>query len=151
MGCVGKRKTASMTRSDWAASPVTRLRAGHSDGKQPPKTVLACGVWLFYQRFTVPNSFGSNAGTPYVIQAFIRWNQSDSNHHYQSDLPRQPVAVANATLKQTLYSVDPHFHAARTYRRQWGSIGSWPKKSLANVTYLYGRGVTNIHLTTLDS
>ena len=56
-------------KSDWAPRLSFAYALGHGDSKQPPKTVLRAGYGWFYQRFTVPNSFGSNAGTPYVIQA----------------------------------------------------------------------------------
>src|SRR3984885_2345800 len=37
-------------------------------GKTPPKTVVRAGYGWFYDRFTVPTSFASFTGTPYLIQ-----------------------------------------------------------------------------------
>ncbi len=75
--------------------------------------MLRAGYGWFYQRFTVPNSFGSNAGTPYVIQA-IHQNGINQTVSTITDptFPVNPAAVATSNTAQTLYSIDPHFHAA---------------------------------------
>jgi len=129
-------------KSDWAPRLSLAYALGHSDGKQPPKTVLRAGYGWFYQRFTVPNSFGSNAGTPYVIQAI---HQNGINQTVTTitnpTYPVNPVAVANANTAQTLYSVDPHFHAATDLQAAVGVDRQLAKRITANVTYLYGRGV----------
>src|SRR6202167_1975245 len=46
-------------KSDWAPRLSFAYALGHGDAKHPPKTVLRGGYGWFYQRFTVPNSFGS--------------------------------------------------------------------------------------------
>jgi outer membrane receptor for ferrienterochelin and colicin len=51
-------------KSDWAPRFSLAYALGHTNGKRPAKTVLRAGYGWFYQRFTVPNSFGSTAGTP---------------------------------------------------------------------------------------
>jgi hypothetical protein len=129
-------------KSDWAPRVSFAYALDHGDGKQPPKTVLRAGYGWFYQRFTVPNSFGSNAGTPYVIQAI---HQNGINQTVTTitnpTYPVNPVAVANSNTAQTLYTVDPHFHAATDLQAAVGVDRQLAKRLTANVTYLYGRGV----------
>ena len=129
-------------KSDWAPRVSFAYALDHGDGKQPPKTVLRAGYGWFYQRFTVPNSFGSNAGTPYVIQAI---HQNGINQTVTTitnpTYPVNPIAVANSNTAQTLYTIDPHFHAATDLQAAVGVDRQLAKRITANVTYLYGRGV----------
>ena len=129
-------------KSDWAPRVSFAYALGHGDGKRPPKTVLRAGYGWFYQRFTVPNSFGSNAGTPYVIQAI---HQNGINQTVTTitnpTYPVNPIAVANSNTAQTLYTIDPHFHAATDLQAAVGVDRQLAKRITANVTYLYGRGV----------
>ncbi len=129
-------------KSDWAPRLSLAYALDHGDGKQPPKTVLRAGYGWFYQRFTVPNSFGSNAGTPYVIQAI---HQNGINQTVTTitnpTYPVNPIAVANSNTAQTLYTIDPHFHAATDLQAAVGIDRQLAKRITANVTYLYGRGV----------
>ena len=129
-------------KSDWAPRLSFAYALGHSDAKHPPKTVLRGGYGWFYQRFTVPNSFGSNAGTPYVIQA-IHQNGINQMVSTITDpaFPVNPVAVASANTAQTLYTIDPHFHAATDLQAAVGLDRQLAKRITGNVTYLYGRGV----------
>ena len=111
--CVGKRKTGSTIKVTGRRCLSFAYALGHGDSKHPPKTVLRAGYGWFYQRFTVPNSFGSNAGTPYIIQAI---HQNGINQKVSTitnpAFPVNPVAVVNANTAQTLYTLDPHFHPA---------------------------------------
>src|SRR3984885_12316343 len=129
-------------KSDWAPRISFAYALGGGDRKQPPKTVLRAGYGWFYQRFTVPNSFGSNAGTPYVIQAI---HQNGINQTVSTitnpTFPVDPTAVATANTAQTLYTIDPHFHAATDLQLAVGLDRQVAKRITANVTYLYGRGV----------
>ncbi len=129
-------------KSDWAPRLSFAYALGHGDAKHPPKTVLRAGYGWFYQRFTVPNSFGSNAGTPYVIQAI---HQNGINQKVSTvtnpTFPVAPTAVASADTAQTLYSIDPHFHAATDLQAAVGLDRQLAKRITGNVTYLYGRGV----------
>ncbi len=129
-------------KSDWAPRLSFAYALGKGDRKQPPKTVVRAGYGWFYQRFTVPNSFGSNAGTPYLIQA-IHQNGINQTVATITDptYPVNPEAVATANTAQTLYSVDPHFHAALDMQAAVGVDRQVAKRITANVTYLYGRGV----------
>jgi hypothetical protein len=129
-------------KSDWAPRLSFAYALGHGDAKHPPKTVLRGGYGWFYQRFTVPNSFGSNAGTPYVIQAI---HQNGINQKVSTvtnpTFPVTPTAIASADTAQTLYTIDPHFHAAADLQAAVGLDRQLAKRITANVTYLYGRGV----------
>jgi hypothetical protein len=104
--------------------------------------VLRAGYGWFYQRFSVPNSFGSNAGTPYVIQAI---HQNGINQMVTTitdpTFPVNPAVVATANTAQTLYTIDPHFHAATDLQGAVGLDRQLAKRITGNVTYLYGRGV----------
>ena len=118
-------------KSDWAPR-ISLAYALDGGGKKPPKTVFRAGYGWFYQRFTVPNSFGSNAGTPYVIQAI---HQNGFN---------QTVSITTegaAAPAPTISTIDPHFHAALDMQAAAGIDRQIGKRITANVTYLYGRGV----------
>jgi hypothetical protein len=129
-------------KSDWAPRISFAYALGRRDAKHPPKTVLRGGYGWFYQRFTVPNSFGSNAGTPYVIQA-IHQNGVNQMVSTITDpaYPVNPVTVANASTAQTRYTIDPHFHAATDLQFAVGLDRQLAKRITGNATYLYGRGV----------
>src|SRR6185437_44889 len=117
-------------------------------GKTPPKTVFRAGYCCFYNRFTVPNSFNSTTGTPYVIQAI---HQNGINQQsfvvnkpdfYDPTTPASAASLdTSATSLPTFYSIDPHFHAALDMQggvgvdRQIGKLGTF------NVTYLLTRGI----------
>ncbi len=129
-------------KSDWGPRLSFAYALGHSDAKHPPKTVLRGGYGWFYQRFTVPNSFGSNAGTPYVIQA-IHQNGINQKVSVTTDptYPVNPTSVADTNSAQTLYTIDPHFHAATDMQAAVGLDRQLAKRITGNVTYLYSRGV----------
>src|SRR3984957_14745750 len=125
-------------KSDWAPRLSFAYALGHGDAKHPPKTVLRGGYGWFYQRFTVPNSFGSNAGTPYIIQAI---HQNGINQTVSTTTFQVPGAGEGLNTAPTLYTIDPHFHAAVDMQAAVGLDRQLAKRITANVTYLYGRGV----------
>jgi hypothetical protein len=125
-------------KSDWAPRLSFAYALGHSDAKRPPKTVLRGGYGWFYQRFTVPNSFGSNAGTPYVIQAI---HQNGINQTVTTTTFQTPGAGNGLNTAPTLYTIDPHFHAATDLQGAVGLDRQLAKRITGNVTYLYSRGV----------
>jgi hypothetical protein len=129
-------------KSDWAPRLSFAYALGHGDAKRPPKTVLRAGYGWFYQRFTVPNSFGSNAGTPYIIQAIHQngINQTVSTI-YNPTFPVTPAAAENSDTAPTFYTLDPHFHAAMDMQAAVGIDRQIAKRITGNITYLYGRGV----------
>jgi hypothetical protein len=142
-------------KSDWAPR-VSFAYALDGNGKQRPKTVLRAGYGWFYQRFTVPNSFGSTQGTPYVIQTihqkFVPLGSSevpnqqsfiyDSPNFYEPNTPGfEPGGGSTTTKAPTGYSIDPHFKAANDMQAAVGIDRQLSKVMTANVTYLYSRGI----------
>ena len=91
-------------KSDWAPRLSFAYALGHGNAKKPPKAVLRAGYGWFYQRFTVPNSFGSNAGTPYIIQAI---HQNGINQVVSTvtnpTFPVNPAAALTSRTAPTLY------------------------------------------------
>src|SRR6201999_448859 len=76
----------------------------------------------------------------YVIQAIHQngINQTVTtitNPSYPVNPPYPPGSA------QTLYTIDPHFHAATDLQAAVGVDRQLAKRITANVTYLYGRGV----------
>lgn len=59
-------------KSDWAPRLSTAYALDSRNGK-PSKTILRAGYGWFFQRFTVPGSFASGSGTPYLTNV-IRQN-----------------------------------------------------------------------------
>jgi hypothetical protein len=129
-------------KSDWAPRVSVAYALDGDARKRPAKTVLRAGYGWFYQRFTVPNSLGSNAGTPYLIQAI---HQNGINQTVSTitnpTFPVEPAAVSASSTAQTLFTLDPHFHAAVDLQAAVGLDRQLAKRITGNVTYLYGRGV----------
>jgi hypothetical protein len=129
-------------------------------GKEKPKTVIRAGYGWFFQRFTVPGSFGSANGTPYVINAIHQNNPflgtpnqqglTANNPTYLLANPTDPNSVA---LKQptsvlsadnaapSYFTIDPHFHAAVDMQSAIGVDHQFGKNTTSNITYLYAQGV----------
>ena len=146
-------------KDDWAPRLTLAYALGKSSGKQQPKTVLRAGYGWFYQRFTVPNSFGSTQGTPYIIQAihnnFVPLGSSEIPNQQGITIvnpnfynPNQPVTnfTGLSSAAPTGYSVDPHFHAANDMQGAVGIDRQLSKVMTGNLTYLYSRGV-HMYLT----
>jgi hypothetical protein len=117
-------------------------------GRTPPKTVLRVGYGWFYDRFTVPSSFSSATGTPYIIQAIHRngVNQQsfivDNPAFYNpTTVITPPVLSGASTSTPTIFTVDPHFHAAVNMQGGVGVDRQLGKLTTINVTYLYTHGV----------
>ncbi|MGA7341870.1 MAG: carboxypeptidase regulatory-like domain-containing protein [Terracidiphilus sp.] len=132
--------------ADWAP----RLAIAWSpkgNGNAPAKTVIRAGYGWFYNRFTVPNFFSANSGTPYVLEALHdnRINQQS----YVIDNPDFYDPTAAATLSvlsaagaiPSYHTVDAHFRAALDMQAGIGVDRQLSSKITANVTYLYTQGV----------
>jgi len=130
-------------KSDWAPRLSLAYALGNGDRKRPPKTVVRAGYGWFYQRFTVPIVSVLNAGTPYLITGHSPKRHQPGRWLRSRRLPIRSLrdAVANANTAQTLYTVDPHFHAAVDMQAAVGIDRQVAKRITANITYLYGRGV----------
>ena len=141
-------------KSDWAPR-FSMAYALDGGGKKRAKTVLRAGYGWFYERFSVPNSFSSTAGAPYVIQAlhnnvpvnastpsnqqiYIVTNPSfPANGSSQIPVTTLPASAAAATY----FQVGPKMHAALDMQAAIGLDRQIGKRITTNVTYLYGRGV----------
>ena len=130
--------------ADWGPRLAFAWAPGFT-GKGPSKTVVRGGYGWFYDRFTVPGALNSPGATPYVIQAIHQNGINQQSYvvnnpdFYNPDTPTVPQQAAS-TSRPTLYSIDPHFHAALNMQ---GGIGVDRQvgKATFNVTYLYTRGI----------
>jgi hypothetical protein len=133
--------------ADWAPR-IALAWSPRAPGKTPPKTVVRAGYGWFYNRFTVPTSFFSSAGAPYVIQAIHdnRINQRsyviDNPSFYDPNAPEPPSVLAAAAASVPSYhTIDPHFHAALDMQGGIGVDQQITKKITGNITYLYTQGL----------
>jgi hypothetical protein len=137
-------------KDDWAPRLAVAYALGRASGNKPAKTVIRAGYGWFYQRFTVPNSFGSSAGTPYIVQA-IHQNGVNQQQFIQNSSntaitynPNQTTVIDGSsagTKAPTTYSVDPHFHAANDMEAAIGVDRQLAKSMTGNITYVYSQGV----------
>lgn len=133
--------------NDWAPRIAIAWSPGKA-GKTQPKTVVRAGYGWFYNRFTVPTSFFSSAGAPYIMQA-IHNNQINQQSYvianpdfYDPNAPQSPSTLAeSASSVPTYYTVDHHFHAALDMQGGVGVDQQITKKITGNITYLYSQGV----------
>ena len=161
---------AGFFQDDWRAKPNLTLSAGlrfetqnwisdHADwgprlalawapgftGKGPSKTVVRAGYGWFYDRFNVPGSLNSPGATPYVIQTIHQngINQEslvvNNPDFYNPNVPIVPPE-GEASSRPTIYSIDPHFHAALNMQGGVG-VDRQVGKATFNVTYLFTRGI----------
>lgn len=135
-------------RADWAPRLAIAWSPGSKAGKAQPKTVIRAGSGWFYNRFTVPNFFSANSGTPYLLNA-IHFNNAneigyvvENPQFYDPAAPEPPsnFASGSSTIR-THESVDPHFRAALDAQTGVGIDRQISSKIMANITYLYTRGV----------
>ena len=133
--------------ADWAPRIAIAWSPG-KPGKTPPKTVVRAGYGWFFNRFTVPTSFFSSAGAPYIVQA-IHNNLINQQSYvinnpgfYNPNAPQPPSVLGNAASSvPTYYTVDRHFHAALDMQGGIGVDRQITKMITGNVTYLYTQGV----------
>ena len=133
--------------ADWAPRVALAWAPGHP-GKTPPKTVFRGGYGWFYNRFTVPNSFSSSTGTPYIIRTIHQngINQQsfvvDNPDFFNPAAPVPPASqVGTSSTLPTISTIDPHFRAALDMQGGIGVDRQISKQVTLNATYLYTRGV----------
>ncbi len=134
--------------ADWAPRVSFAWSPSHK-GNAPAKTVIRAGYGWFYNRFTVPNSFFSSAGAPYLIEAIhdngINQTSFVQNFGSADETPNIP----------SIHTIDPHFHAALDMQGGIGIDRQIVKGITGNITYLYTQGVhqyltNNITAPTFD-
>ena len=126
-----------------------RLRGAPGyQGKGPAKTVVRGGYGWFYNRFSVPNSFSSAAGTPYVIQT-IHDNQInqksyvvDNPSFYNPNAPQPAERFAECQFVGAVISHDRSAFSCGAGYAGWSWRGPADYKGVTgNITYLYTQGV----------
>jgi hypothetical protein len=133
--------------ADWAPRFSLAWSPWHT-GNGPAKTVIRAGYGWFYNRFTVPNFFGSAAGAPYVVQTIHNnlINQQsyvvDNPDFYDPNAAAPPSEVISGGTSVPYYNtIDPHFHAALDMQGGIGVDRQIVKGITGNITYLYTQGV----------
>jgi hypothetical protein len=133
--------------ADWAPRLAIAWAPGQH-GKKAPKTVLRAGYGWFYNRFTVPNSGLATAATPYIMKAIHQngINQQScvvSDPDFFDPNATAPIScpTAGPSFIPSIYSVDPHFHAALDMQAAVGVDRQLGKTSSLNVSYRYTRGI----------
>ena len=133
--------------ADWGPRISFAWSPRHT-GNPPPKTVIRGGYGWFYNRFTVPNFFGSAAGAPYIVQAIHNnlVNQQsyvvDDPDFYNPNAPASSSTLISSPSSVPYYNtIDPHFHAALDMQAGVGVDHQIAKGITGNVTYLYTQGV----------
>lgn len=132
---------------DWAPRLSVAWAPARNAGNHP-RTVLRAGYGWFYNRFTVPTSFSSSSGAPYILQAIHdnAINQQSyvvNNPNFydpSSSIPATVLMGAAASIP-SFYSVDHHFHAALDMQGGVGIDRQLSKGLVLNVTYLFTRGL----------
>ena len=141
--------------NDWAPRIALAWSPWHT-GTAPAKTVVRAGYGWFYNRFSVPTSFNTFAGTPYVIQVLhdnlinqqsytvatpnAVFPSNQFNSATPAPIPASLLATAPGTVP-TYHTIDPHFHAALDMQMGVGVDRQLAKGVTGNITYLYTQGV----------
>ncbi len=133
--------------ADWGPRFSLAWAPGHV-GKTPPKTVVRAGYGWFYDRFTVPTSFFSSTGTPYLMQAIHQNGINQQSYvinnpdFYDPNAAASPTTVADAAASiPSFYNIDHHFHAALSMQGGVGVDQQVGKNLMFNATWLFTRGV----------
>jgi Carboxypeptidase regulatory-like domain len=133
--------------ADWAPRLALAWSPGRQ-GKAAAKTVVRAGYGWFYDRFTVPNTFSSSAGVPFVIQAIHdnRINQQsyvvNNPAFYNPNAPAPASSlISSSSSVPSYHSIDPHFRSALDMQAGVGVDHQVTGKITASVTYLYTQGV----------
>jgi hypothetical protein len=138
-------------KNDWAPRVMIAYALGH--GNKPAKTVIRAGYGWFFNRFTVPNGFGSQ--NPYVIQTIhengINEQQYIQSHPQGSTAPPIPFyqyttykissGTGSGVQAPTRYTIAPNFHAALDMEAAAGVDQQLTKTMTGNVTYILSQGV----------
>jgi len=130
--------------ADWGPRLAVAWAPGFT-GKQPAKTVVRAGYGWFYDRFNVPGSLNSPGATPYVVQTIHQNGINQQSYvvnnpdFFNPNVPTVPEQ-GEATSRPTVYTIDPHFHAALNMQGGVG-VDRQVGKATFNATYLFTRGI----------
>ncbi len=142
--------------ADWAPRLALVWSPGNTTANQP-KTIVRAGYGWFYNRFTVPNFFSTDSGTPYILETIHdnRINQQSyvvDNPDFYDPAAAEPASILNAAgAIPSYHSIDPHFHAALDMQGGIGVDRQLTRKVTTNVTYLYTRGVHQYLTNSIDA
>jgi len=132
---------------DWAPRLAFAWSPRHT-GAAPAKTVVRAGYGWFYNRFSVPTSFNSFAGTPYVIQVLhdnlvnqVSYTITNPSFYNPNATEPASVVTAVATSVPTYHTIDPHFHAEIDMQSGIGVDRQLTRNMTGNITYLYTQGM----------
>lgn len=137
-------------KSDWAPRLSFAYALDGEGAQRPAHTVLRAGYGWFYQRFTVPGSFASLSGTPYLTTVVhqngvhqVGYTVDDPTGYQESSpgIAVQPPSPTSSDGALTRYSLSPGLHAALDMQAAIGVDRQISRHITANVTYLYSRGV----------
>ncbi len=105
----------------------------------------------FFNRFTVPNGFGSQV--PYLMPT-IHENGINEQQYLENPTSTQPIPFYQYATQEinastpnvqvetpTVYTIAPNFHAANDMEGAIGIDQQLTKKITSNVTYIYTQGV----------
>ena len=131
--------------ADWAPRLAVAWSPKHSPDA-PARTVFRAGYGWFYNRFTVPNSFSADSGTPYVDEVIHNNLINGVGYVAQCPCSYDPTSVHAPTdisriVTPSYQSIDRHFQAALDMQVGIGADRQITSKITANLTYLYTQGV----------
>lgn len=133
--------------ADWAPRLALAWSPGHTAISEKPKTIVRAGYGWFYNRFTVPNFFSADSGTPYILEAIHDNGINQQSYVANSPGFYDPAAAASlSVLKKagaipSYHTIDRNFHAALDMQTGAGVDRQLTKALTANLTYLYTQGV----------
>ncbi|HEX3662599.1 MAG TPA: carboxypeptidase regulatory-like domain-containing protein [Acidobacteriaceae bacterium] len=146
-------------KSDFAPRIALAYALGHGNSRKPAKTVVRAGYGWFYNRFTVPNGFGSSE--PYIITP-IHNNGVNLVQYIQSSNivfnPNQTIRLTPSTGSAgtginapTQYTIAPNFKAANDMEAAVGVDRQISKSMTGNVTYIFSQGIHQFFTDNLNA
>jgi hypothetical protein len=146
-------------KDDWAPRVAVAYALGRSQGKHPAKTVVRAGYGWFYNRFTVPNGFGSSE--PYIMTAIhnnginlLQYIQSSNivfNPNQTTPLTGSTSGAATGLNAPTEYTIAPNFKAANDMEAAVGVDRQISRSMTGNVTYVFSQGIHQFFTDNLDA
>ena len=146
-------------KNDWAPRVAVAYALGRGSSKHPAKTVVRAGYGWFYDRFTVPNGFGSSE--PYIMTPIhnnginlVQYIQSGNitfNPNQATPLTPSTGSAGTGMNAPTIYTVAPNFKAANDMEAAAGVDRQITKTMTGNVTYVFSQGVHQFFTDNLNA